>query len=310
VNQTFATYFSSSFPRKLESSGFKNNWVRACAGYACFAGMTATCTPNFFMPKEIPDRESADVDVYGLNLDANDEPIEAFEEILSPRERIEIARFVRRRQRRRMAVSRGALRRILAGYLGSSPAEVPLAREPHGKPYVDLAGSRERQRLHVSCSRSGPYAIFAVATGQPVGVDMEVASAENFPDQIAEIMLSPSERNRCAALPRSARTAWLARVWVGKEAILKGLGCGLEIHPGSITVDAPFPGASSADAFAWTSRKTPFLPWWLCESAWGPTVFALATRRRPSSLRFADLTPDHWARVPILPRANDRLAFS
>jgi 4'-phosphopantetheinyl transferase len=143
----------------------------------------------------------------------------------------------------------------------------------------------------VSCSRSGPYAIFAVATGQPVGVDIEVANGGNFPDQVAQIMLSPLERKHYAALPRNARTAWLARAWVAKEAILKGLGCGLEIHPGSINVAASFAG--DADASAWTSRTTAFPPWWLSESAWGPSVVALATRRRPSSLEFSDLTPDH-----------------
>jgi len=244
-----------------------------------------------FASREIPDDGS--VDVYGLNLDAHEAAIESFEDVLSPRERIEVARIGRRQQRRRVTISRGALRRILAGYLGRPPAEVPLAREPRGKPYVDLAASGERQRLHVSCSRSGPYAIFAVATGQPVGVDIEVANAENFPDQVAEIMLSPRERNHYAALPCNARTAWLARAWVAKETILKGLGCGLEIHPVSINVAVPFAGNAVADVFAWTLRATVFLPWWLCEWAWGPRVVALATRRRPSSLQFADLTPDH-----------------
>jgi 4'-phosphopantetheinyl transferase len=244
-----------------------------------------------FASREIPNGDS--VDVYGLNLDAHDEAIEAFEDVLSPLERGEIARFGRHQQRRRIAISRAALRRILAGYLGRPPAEVPLAREPRGKPYVDLAAYGEPQRLHVSYSRSGPYAIFAVATGQPVGIDIEVANAENFPDQVAEIMLSPPERDHYAALPCKARPAWLARAWVAKEAILKGLGCGMEIHPGSINVATPFAGDAAADAFAWTSRAAPFPPWWLCESAWGPSVVALATRRRPSSLRFADLTPDH-----------------
>ena len=235
-----------------------------------------------------PDGES--VDVYGLDLDAHDEAIEAFEKVLSPRERIEIARFNRREQRRRVTISRGALRRILAAYLGKPPAEVPLAREARGRPCVDLAASGGRRRLHVSCSRSGPYAIFAVATGQPVGVDIEVASAENFPDQVAEIMLSPPERSLYAALPRNARTAWLARAWVAKEAILKGLGCGLEIHPGSIDVAAPFAGDAAADVSAWTPRAAPFRPWWLCESRWAGSVVAVATREKPASLRFAQLT--------------------
>jgi 4'-phosphopantetheinyl transferase len=240
---------------------------------------------------EVPDGES--VDVYRFDLDAHDERMEAFEAVLSPRERVEVARLDRRQQRRRVAISRGALRRILAAYLGRPPAKVPLVRDRRGKPYVDLAASCERQRLHVSCSRSGPYAIFVVATGQAVGVDIEIANAENFPDYVAEIMLSPPERSRFAALPSNARTVWLARAWVAKEAILKGLGCGLQIHPGSINVAAPLAGDAAADAFAWTPRATAFPPWWLCESAWGPSVVALATRRRLSSLRFADLTLDH-----------------
>jgi 4'-phosphopantetheinyl transferase len=266
-----------SLIRDVGLAGDRNEVPFGAAG--CFASI------------EIPDGES--VDVYGINLDAHAEAIEAFEAVLSPRERVEVARFDRRQQRRRVAISRGALRRILAGYLGRPPAEVPLARDPRGKPYVNLAASVERRSLHVSCSRSGPYAIFAVATGQPVGIDIEVANAENFTEQVAEIMLSPPERNHYTALPRNVRTAWLVRAWVAKEAILKGLGCGLEIHPGSINVSAPFTGEAAADAFAWTSRATAFLPWWLCEWAWGPSFVALAIQRRPLSVRFADLTPDH-----------------
>lgn len=240
-----------------------------------------------FASYEIPNGTS--VDVFGLDLDAHDYAIEAFEDVLSPHERAEVARFDRREQRRRVTISRGALRRILSGYLRTPPAEVPLARDSLGKPYVDLAAPGERHSLHVSCSRSGPYAIFAVTAGQPVGVDIEVANAENFTDQVAEIMLAPLERDYYGALARHARSVWLARAWVAKEAILKGLGCGLEMHPGSIDV-AAFVGDAAADPSAWTSRATTFQRWWLSESVWGPSVVAVATRERPASLRFTHLT--------------------
>jgi 4'-phosphopantetheinyl transferase len=153
--------------------------------------------------------------------------------------------------------------------------------------------------LHVSCSRSGPYAIFAVARGHPVGVDIEVANAETFTDEVAEIILSPPERNYYAALPRNVRSTWLARAWVAKEAILKGLGCGLEIHPGSINVATPFADDVAADTFAWTSRATAFPPWWLSELQWAASVVAVATGERPALLRFAQLTSDHGRRAHL-----------
>lgn len=232
------------------------------------------------------------IDVYGLNLDSHDQSIDVFEEALSARELAEVARLRQPAQRRRVAISRSTLRRIVAGYVGRPPADVPIARTRLGRPYVDHDRGGERHELHVSCSRSGPYAVFAVATGQRIGIDIEVASARTFPDQIAEIVLSREEHDRYAALDRNVRYGWLARAWVAKEAILKGLGCGLEIHPSSMTVATPFSSNAAASTVQWTSQETPFAPWWLCESTWGLSVVALAVRRRPSSLRFADLTPN------------------
>jgi len=141
----------------------------------------------------------------------------------------------------------------------------------------------------VSSARAEGRGVVAVSTVGPVGVDIEVVTTAKFPDHVADVMLSPRELHLYAAASLSARPGWLGRAWVSKEALLKGLGCGLEIDPASIDV-TPEP-----DGRRPTGTWRPVSPrpgWWLLELDWGDDVVAVASLPRPASLDFVELVAD------------------
>jgi 4'-phosphopantetheinyl transferase len=250
-------------------------------------------TVERLVTSNVPNGEG--VDVYCLNVDANEDKLPIFEAALDERERQEGGRLRRQQQRCRLAISRGAFRLVLGAYLGKPAQAVPLVRDAWGKPR--LVFSYNAQELHVSCSRSGPLFIFALAK-RPVGIDIEIVTTDRFTDRVAEFMLSPREQRLYAALPLYARSRWLARAWVCKEAILKGIGCGLRRHPASIDA-APSPDDPLGTASGRSWRPAPgLLIWSLCEMDWACSVIAVAIQGRPSSLRFAELIWDFGTSEP------------
>lgn len=82
------------------------------------------------------------------------------------------------------------------------------------------AATSPRPVLGVSLSRSGPHLLTAVRVGGGIGVDLEEAAAVDRGWDPA-LVLHPAE----AGQDRTAEDR--ARLWAGKEAVLKLLGTGL-----------------------------------------------------------------------------------
>lgn len=100
----------------------------------------------------------------------------------------------------------------------------------HGRPWARVTGRAEsiglRNRVEsdagigVSLSRSGPHLLTAVHLGGGIGVDIEeIAAVDARWDP--SLVLAPGEEH----LARTAEDR--ARLWAGKEAVLKLLGTGL-----------------------------------------------------------------------------------
>ncbi|MFI7337494.1 4'-phosphopantetheinyl transferase family protein [Streptomyces sp. NPDC050085] len=132
------------------------------------------------------------------------------------------------RDRERYMAAHLALRGILGEQLGRAPGEVHFVRQPcpdcgkpHGRPAL-----ADAPRLHFSLSHSGDRALVALAAA-PVGADVEEVPSRTIAEELATV-LHPREQAELASLddPLERRTA-VARVWVRKEAYLKGLGIGL-----------------------------------------------------------------------------------
>jgi 4'-phosphopantetheinyl transferase len=181
--------------------------------------------------------------VWSLDCDGEGLDAAGWGEVLDRAEQADVARLADPAERRRMAVARAAFRWVLGRHLGVAPEQVPLQRES-GRPRLGagLAGDR----LHLSASRSGRYAAFALAEGRQVGIDVELPLARRFPARLAAHVLTAGELDALHAKPATRRTGELARLWTSKEAVAKALGLGLAIEPTAIEVI----GASADPGFA------------------------------------------------------------
>ena len=239
------------------------------------------------------------VHVYVLDVDTLADHFNELATTLDARERSETARLTDRRRRDRMTAARGALRQVLGAHLGQAAQAVPIERDANGR--LRLIRASGRPDLRLSCSRSGPYSVFAVSTGHDVGIDIEAADAARFDADVAALMLSRREQAIHDRLDPTSRARWLARVWASKEAILKGMGCGLRVSPELLDVATKLaspalhvrPGTASA---VWQAANMPDA-WCVATLNWQDRIIAVAERGNRPHLRCAQLVP-HSARRP------------
>ncbi len=139
----------------------------------------------------------------------------------------EVARAERYRHpaaREQFAASRTALRVILGGILGLPPRDVPIEVGPDGKPFVPPSPARPAVEFNVS--HTAGLALVAVA-GVPVGVDVEASRVVANAAGLVGRYFSRAEQAEFAALPDDVKAAAFLRGWTCKEAVLKGIGCGV-----------------------------------------------------------------------------------
>ena len=130
-------------------------------------------------------------------------------------------------------------RTVLGAQLDVAPDRVPIdracshCRRKDGRPRL-----KGRADLHFSVSHSAGLVVVAVASGCPVGVDVERISTLREP-AVAELVLSPAERAAYDALAPDARGPAFFRYWTRKEAVLKATGDGLRMPMSGLTLSAP-----------------------------------------------------------------------
>ena len=182
--------------------------------------------------------ETHAVHVWRVALDSVSHSVESRSTCLSPDERTRSDRFIGQPERRRFVLSRIVLRHVLAGYHGSAPGAVPLAREAGGRPYVEGA-----DRLFFSLSHSGEIALIAIAA-TPVGVDVERIRSIARAPAIAGRVLHHETVATLAELPPPHFTTAFLDAWTQREAHVKAVGGGL-----FRTADVlPFDASQPADA--------------------------------------------------------------
>lgn len=220
--------------------------------------------------RSVPDGE---VHVFSADLDTA-EPDDA---ILSEDELTRVRRFRFERDRRRFTAGRTILRRLVASYLGTEPADVEFSYGPFGRPDVS------DRALSFNVAHSDRTALFAFADGMEVGVDVEVLAAARSGDEgVAEQFFSPLEVSTLRAHGQAARPEAFLRCWTRKEAFLKARGDGLSLPLRDFDV-AFAPGVRPAILrTAWSDRE--HAEWTLHDiSDFCPkTVAAVATRAESS----------------------------
>lgn len=159
------------------------------------------------------------VHIWAVPLHGAPEPFAA---LLSPAELQRLERFRFADHRRRFQIGHGALRTILAGYLGASPRDLEFRQGPRGKPY--LAGPGPFFNL----SHSGKLGLIAVSHHE-LGADCEKVRHLESLTEIARKHFSPAEFAVLEGLEGDARQLAFYRCWTRKEAYIKALGEGLSM---------------------------------------------------------------------------------
>ena len=179
------------------------------------------------LPPPRPALAGDEVHVWGARLDAPREVVRRLHLTLAPDERERAGRFHFQRDRDHFIVARGLLRAVLGEYLNVGPELLRFEYGAQGKP--SLAAVQNQGGLRFNLSHSDGVALFAVARGREVGVDVERVSARVSCDEVAGRFFSPREVAALRALPPLQREAAFFDCWARKEAYIKARGEGLSL---------------------------------------------------------------------------------
>jgi 4'-phosphopantetheinyl transferase len=202
------------------------------------------------------------VHVWLISLVATPEQIASSTRLLSPEERQRAGRFRFDCHRERWIQARAHWRRILGAYLACPPEAIELALDAHGKPR--LRDPVSQHGLEFNLSHSGDLALFAIALGRRVGVDVEVTPRLDV-RRLSARVLTERERAPLRELSGPRLEHEFLRCWTRKEAWIKALGEGMSRDLQSFEVLAresvdrggESAGRPCADSCWWLEDLTP-----------------------------------------------------
>jgi 4'-phosphopantetheinyl transferase len=166
---------------------------------------------------------SGDVDVWRVALDCSPTDLIAFEAALSSTERVRASKFATEELRRRWIAARGALRMILAAYLGVSPGSLVLTSDANGKPKLAKVDSA----VFFNLTHSAHLAFVAISARKSVGIDAEILRTDIVWEEISSRFFARVEADEIRSLAPEWRNAAFFACWTRKEAYLKAIGIGL-----------------------------------------------------------------------------------
>jgi 4'-phosphopantetheinyl transferase len=165
-----------------------------------------------------------DVHVWRASLDRPEATTDRLFLTLAPDEMRRARRFHFLEDRHHYIAGRGILRALLGAYLGRPPSELSFGYNAFGKPV--LAGEPS---LRFNLSHSRGLALYAVAWGREVGVDVEHVRPDFAGEAIARRFFSAPEVAALKAVPIELRVVAFFDCWTRKEAYIKARGKGLAI---------------------------------------------------------------------------------
>jgi 4'-phosphopantetheinyl transferase len=226
------------------------------------------------------------VRLWGARLNVAAEIRKSLAATLSPTEHDRAAKFLHPRDAERYEVARGTLRFVLAELIGGTdPAELELGVEP-GSDKPTLAS---HPGIVFNVSHCGDRLLIATANGEVGALGVDLEETRILPDterqSIADRFFSPGERDELQRhKDPTKKAAAFFTCWTRKEAVVKGLGTGLDTPLGQFHVGMQAPafrneampviaeGALREQLLGWTVHAVDLGPDWPA---------ALAVRRRP-----------------------------
>ena len=124
------------------------------------------------------------------------------------------------------------MRCLLAAYVGGDPAELRFRYTEYGKPLLDAPS------LSFNLAHSQDRALFAIANGIEIGVDVEVMDSSLADESVAEHFFTPQEVADLNSVGADDRTRAFLMCWTRKEAYIKarGEGLSLPLHEFAVTL--------------------------------------------------------------------------
>jgi 4'-phosphopantetheinyl transferase len=166
-----------------------------------------------------------EVHLWRADLDQPAPQVERLAQTLAPDEQIRADRFHFERDRQYYIVGRGVLRTILGWYLKREPGELHFNYGPRGKPA--LPDILNQGRICFNLAHSQGLALYGLARGRDIGVDLEYIRPVSDMGEIARRFFSAQENAALLALPPDQRQEAFFNCWTRKEAYLKATGDGL-----------------------------------------------------------------------------------
>jgi 4'-phosphopantetheinyl transferase len=177
---------------------------------------------------------SDEVHVWRASLDQPAWRVQNLRHSLTTDELSQARRFYFPTERRRFIIARWLLRTILSRYLDLEPGQLRFSYNDYGKP--SLAREFDPGMLNFNLSYSDGLALYAIARGREVGIDLErirpVAEAEG----IAERFFSPEENAQFRTLPAGLKQKAFFTCWTRKEAYIKARGKGMSLPMDQVEV--------------------------------------------------------------------------
>ncbi len=168
-----------------------------------------------------------EVHIWQAELEESSAQIYRYLDTLAEEEKSRAERLYFQRDRHRFIIAHGILRAILGLYLDRAPHVLSFCYGSHGKPALEFEPVADA--IHFNISHSHGVALYAIARGREVGIDVERNRREVDADQIAARFFSPREIATLRGLPADLRKYAFFACWTRKEAYIKARGEGLSL---------------------------------------------------------------------------------
>jgi 4'-phosphopantetheinyl transferase len=178
----------------------------------------------------------AGVDIWVAHLDEVAGEVEALRGLLDRAEVERAARFRSEPAMRRFTTRHAIRRLLLAGYLEQPPQDIVVLEGDGRKPQIR---GRQPGGLAFNESASDELAVFAVARGVELGIDVERIRPVPDAAGIVARFGGPREAADYRLVPERDRNAAFLRWWTAKEAFVKLIGSGLDYPLDTFSVSFP-----------------------------------------------------------------------
>lgn len=194
----------------------------------------ASSEDSWSAPPEELALSAVEVHVWRADLNRTSAQTQSLLQFLSANEIDRANRFHFQKNREHFVVARATLRLILGFYLRMPPEHLRFRYGEFGKPSLEEDYGSHGLRFNLSHSHG--LALYAVAAGREVGIDVEFMRPEMTGEDIARRFFSSPEVRMLDRLPMDLRVEGFFNCWTRKEAYIKARGEGLSFPLEQFTV--------------------------------------------------------------------------